>query len=90
MFAKDLSGYKNLIKLSSKSFLDAEINEEPHCTIEDIEKYYDGLIFLTGCYDGFFGKIFSAYFLFFTCFELFHSVRISSLCRSGRAMLGMK
>jgi DNA polymerase III subunit alpha len=58
LFAKNLSGYKNLIKLSSKSFLEIKDNEEPHCTIEDIEKYYQGLILLTGSLDGFFGKIF--------------------------------
>ena len=58
-FAKNLKGYKNLIKLSSKSFLDIEGNEEPHCKIEDIEKYHEGLIMLTGSFDGFFGKIFA-------------------------------
>ena len=31
LFAKDLEGYKNLIKLSSKSFLEIESNENPHC-----------------------------------------------------------
>ena len=37
LFAKNLEGYKNLIKLSSKSFLEIKENEAPHCTIEDIE-----------------------------------------------------
>jgi len=40
LFAKDLEGYKNLIKLSSKSFLEIKDNEEPHCKIEDIENNY--------------------------------------------------
>ena len=31
LFAKNLEGYKNLIKLSSKSFLEIKENEEPHC-----------------------------------------------------------
>ena len=57
LFAKDLEGYKNLIKLSSKSFLGIKDNEEPHCTIEDIEKNFKGLILLTGSIDGFFGKL---------------------------------
>ena len=40
LFAKSLEGYKNLIKLSSKSFLQVSDNEEPHCTVEDLEKNY--------------------------------------------------
>ena len=58
LFAKDLEGYKNLIKLSSKSFLEIKENENPHCTIEDIEKNYKGLILLTGSFDGLIGKLF--------------------------------
>ena len=58
LFAKDLEGYKNLIKLSSKSFLDIKEDEEPHCKIEDIENNCKGLIFLTGSFDGLIGKLF--------------------------------
>ncbi len=58
LFAKDLEGYKNLIKLSSKSFLDIKENEEPHCNIEDIEANYKGVILLTGSFDGLIGKLF--------------------------------
>ena len=59
LFAKNLKGYKNLIKLSSKSFLEVKDSEEAHCQIEDIEKYFEGLILLTGSLDCFFGKLFS-------------------------------
>ena len=59
LFAKNLQGYKNLIKLSSKSFLEIKDTEEANCKIEDIEKYYEGLIILTGSSDGFFGRLFS-------------------------------
>ena len=38
LFAKDLEGYKNLIKLSSKSYLEIKDDEEPHCQINDIEE----------------------------------------------------
>ena len=31
LFAKNLEGYKNLIKLSSKSFLEINENDSPHC-----------------------------------------------------------
>ena len=58
LFAQNLEGYKNLIKLSSKSFLEIQDNEEPHCTIEDIEKNYKGLILLSGTFDGLVGKLF--------------------------------
>ena len=51
LFAKDLEGYKNLIKLSSKSFLEIKDSEEPHCKISDIETNYKGLILLTGSFD---------------------------------------
>ena len=58
LFAKNLEGYKNLIKLSSKSFLEIKDNEEPHCKIDDIETNYRGLILLTGSFDGLVGKLF--------------------------------
>ena len=58
LFAKDLEGYKNLIKLSSKSFLEIKDNEEPHCKVDDIEANYKGLILLSGSFDGLIGKLF--------------------------------
>ena len=58
LFAKNLEGYKNLIKLSSKSFLEIKDDEEPHCKIEDIEANYKGLILLSGSFDGLIGQLF--------------------------------
>jgi len=58
LFAKNLTGYKNLIKLSSKSFLEIDDNEEPHCKVEDIEKNYKGLILFSGSFDGLIGKLY--------------------------------
>ena len=58
LFAKNIDGYKNLIKLSSKSFLEVKHDEDPHCIIEDIEKNSKGIILLSGTFDGFFGKLF--------------------------------
>ena len=58
LFAKNLEGYKNLIKLSSKSFLEIRDDEEPHCKIDDIEANYKGLILLSGSFDGLIGKLF--------------------------------
>jgi len=59
LFAKDLQGYKNLIKLSTKSFLEIKDNEEPHCKIEDIVFSSEGLIIFSGSFDGLIGKLFS-------------------------------
>ena len=58
LFAKSLEGYKNLIKLSSKSFLEIKENEDPHCSIDEIEKNFEGIIILSGSFDGLFGKLF--------------------------------
>jgi len=58
LFAKNLEGYKNLVKLSSKSYLEIKDDEDPNCKIEDLEKNHNGLILLTGAIDGFFGKLF--------------------------------
>ena len=58
LYAKNLEADKNLIKLSSKSFLEIEESDEPHCKIEDIEKNCNGLILLSGSFDGLIGKLF--------------------------------
>ena len=58
LFAMNLDGYKNLIKLSSKSFLEIKDNELPHCNISDLEKNNKGLILLSGAFDGLIGKLF--------------------------------
>ena len=58
LFAKNLEGYKNLIKLSSDSFLKIEEGQDPHCKIEDLKKYSNGLIILTGSSDGLIGNLF--------------------------------
>ena len=58
LFAKNLVGYKNLIKLSSKSFLEIKENENPHCTVKDIIDSSEGLILLSGSLDGLIGKLF--------------------------------
>ena len=59
IFAKNLEGYKNLIKLSSQSFLGIKDNEDPHVTIDDLEKNSEGLILFSGSFDGLIGKLFT-------------------------------
>ena len=48
LIAKNSAGYKNLLKLSSNSYLSIEKNQEPHCAIEELLKHSDGLIVLLG------------------------------------------
>ena len=58
LFAKNLEGYKNLIKLSSKSFLDIKDDEAPHCKFDDLINHSSGIILLSGSLDGLVGKLF--------------------------------
>ena len=48
IFAKTEHGFKNLIKLSSKSYLDVKENDKPHCLIEELFKNKKDLIVLSG------------------------------------------
>jgi len=48
MLAQDEQGYKNLLELSSRSFLETDSSDTPHVTLAQLEKYSEGLIVLTG------------------------------------------
>ena len=58
LFACSSSGYKNLIKLSSKSYLDSDERADPHCKISELQNTNEGLILLSGNHHGIFGKLF--------------------------------
>jgi DNA polymerase-3 subunit alpha len=58
LFATSSEGYKNLIKLSSKSYLDSSEITDAHCKINELEKTNNGLILLSGNHHGLFGKLF--------------------------------
>jgi DNA polymerase-3 subunit alpha len=58
IFARSSNGYKNLIKLSSKSYLDSNETTEAHCKISELKNTNDGLILLSGNHHGLFGKLF--------------------------------
>ena len=60
LFASTETGYKNLIKLSSKSFLTRNKLSVPHCKLDDLYNNADGLIALSGGLNDFFGILFSA------------------------------
>ena len=58
LFARSSQGYKNLIKLSSKSYLESDEKTDPHCKISVLKNINDGLIVLSGNHHGLFGKLF--------------------------------
>tara|TARA_B100001093_G_scaffold518518_1_gene603651 strand:- start:1337 stop:4747 length:3411 start_codon:yes stop_codon:yes gene_type:complete len=58
-FAKTEKGYKNLVKLSSKSFLGTNEKTDPHCDIKSLEAFNDDLILLSGNHRDLLGKLFS-------------------------------
>ena len=59
LIAKNYNGYKNIIKLSSKSYLENLENTVPHCEIDDLVNNSDGIIVLTGSIRCFFGSLFN-------------------------------
>ncbi|CAN5369944.1 DNA polymerase III subunit alpha [soil metagenome] len=48
LLAKDEQGYRNLIRLSSRAYLDSPDTDEPHVAWSYLEDFSDGLICLTG------------------------------------------
>jgi DNA polymerase-3 subunit alpha len=58
LFASSSLGYKNLIKLSSKSYLDSDEKTDAHCKISDLKNSHEGLMVLSGNHHGLFGKLF--------------------------------
>ena len=57
IFAKTEKGFRNLTKLSSKSFLEVEASDQPHCYIDDLIKNNDDLIVTSGGLDSLFYKL---------------------------------
>jgi len=58
LFATTEIGYKNLIKLSSKSYLDSNEKNDPHCNFEELINFNQDLVFLTGTQFDLFGDLF--------------------------------
>ena len=46
--AKNITGYRNLLKMLTYAYLKADTAYDPHITLEIMETYSDGLIALTG------------------------------------------
>ena len=58
LIALNEKGYKRIIELSSKSYLENDALSDPHLDIKDLLIDTDGLILLSGTIQGLFGKLF--------------------------------
>ena len=58
LIAKSENGYKSIIQLSSKSFLENTDLNEPHCEIDDLLNISGDIIVLSGSLNGLIGKLF--------------------------------
>jgi|LNFM01.1.fsa_nt_gb DNA polymerase-3 subunit alpha len=52
LIARNMTGYKNLISLVSKGWIDTPAHLEPRVTLEDLEARREGIIVLSGCLGG--------------------------------------
>ena len=59
LIAKNQRGYKNIIELSSKSYLENDSMNEPHCNFEDLLKYNEGILVLSGSINSLIGSLFN-------------------------------
>ncbi len=59
LIAKTKIGYKNIIYLSSKSYLENNNLSEPHCLIDDLITYKNDIIILSGSISSLTGKLFN-------------------------------
>ena len=59
LIATSEEGYKNIIELSSNSYLKNNDKEEPHCNLKDILDIGEDIIILSGTINGLVGKLFN-------------------------------
>lgn len=53
LLAKNLQGYKNLLKLTSESFREENVKrQKPHVTWAMLEQYHEGIICMSACLSG--------------------------------------
>ncbi len=52
LFAQNEQGWLNLTRLSSMAYVDADATEEPHVSWEQVAAHNEGLILLSGGFDG--------------------------------------
>ena len=58
IIALNEKGYKRIIELSSKSYLENDALSEPHLNIMDLLIETDGVVLLSGSIQGLFGRLF--------------------------------
>ncbi len=58
IIARNYIGYKNIVKLSSNSYLSHKNFNEPFCEFNDLNKYKDGLIITLGSLNSLVGDLF--------------------------------
>ena len=58
IFAKTAKGYNNLVKLSSKSFLETMENQFPTCSLDDLFDNSKDLLILSGGIDSLFNALY--------------------------------
>ena len=58
LIALNEDGYKRIVELSSKSYLENDALSEPHCNLSELYKNAGGILVLSGSIKGFFGKLF--------------------------------
>ena len=58
MIALNENGYKRIIELSSRSYLENDALSDPHLDIKELLKDTDGVSLLSGTIQGLFGKLF--------------------------------
>ncbi len=59
LIAKNYDGYKNIIRLSSESYLQNSGITDPYCELDDLVSNSEGIIVLTGSIKCIFGKLFN-------------------------------
>ena len=59
LIAMSKAGYKKIVQLSSKSYLNNKGKFEPLCEIEDLLEDHEGVILLSGSINGLIGKLFN-------------------------------
>jgi len=59
IIANNFEGYKSVISLSSKSYLENKTEDEPHCLIQELLKIKYGVTVLSGTFGGLVGNLFS-------------------------------
>ena len=59
LIAKNIDGYKSIIELSSKSYLENSESTDPHCNFDDLLKKSTGIITLSGSIRCLIGNLFN-------------------------------